>query len=140
MAAADTLSSGLWRMVNDPDPFLVGNSNSDTARHQAILGNPTLRLHALAPPTAASAVRQGNNIVVNWTAGQGNSASSVYRASSRAGPFLRITPGAVTATSFTDTAPPAGNKVYLIRGLKLTQSGSGSYTNISHGAFTGIVQ
>jgi hypothetical protein len=141
MAAGHTLGSGHWRMVNDPDPhFQGGSGNSGQERHLETMGDPTLRLHALAPPTAASAVRQGNNIVVSWTAGQGNAGSYVYRASSRAGPFVRITATSVAGASYTDASPPAGNKIYLVRGLKLTQSGSGSYTNISQGAFTGTVQ
>jgi hypothetical protein len=60
----------------------------------------------------------------------------VYRAlGSPLTPFTRLTVSALSQTTYLDTSPQPGTNIYMVRGLKLTTSGSGSYTNISQGAF-----
>jgi hypothetical protein len=50
------------------------------------------------------------------------------------GPFTRLTAGPVTSTSFTDPNPLLSS-TYMVRGLKLETSGSGTYYNLSQGSF-----
>jgi hypothetical protein len=47
--------------------------------------------------------------------------------------FVKANTTPVTGTSFTDTKPLNGNNVYMVRALKLQQSASGTYYNMSTG-------
>jgi hypothetical protein len=60
----------------------------------------------------------------------------VYRSASSSGPFTRLTGSAVAGTSFIDsTIVPGSTCTYMVRGLKLENTPSGSYYNLSQGTF-----
>jgi hypothetical protein len=40
--------------------------------HIALMGDPTLRLHVVAPPTQLSASSTGNAVKLSWTASTGS--------------------------------------------------------------------
>ena len=104
--------------------------------HIALMGDPTLRMHPVLPPTALTAARNGANISLSWTASpDANQGYLVYRSGSATGPFTKLTASPITATSFTDPNAAAGNYTYEIRAVKLETSGSGTYFNSSQGAF-----
>jgi hypothetical protein len=44
----------------------------------------------------------------------------------------------LTGTSYTDTAAPAGSKIYMVRAVKLETTASGTYYNPSQGAFASV--
>ena len=98
--------------------------------HIALMGDPTLRLHPVAPPASVS-VSGGN---VSWAASPDSVVGyHVYRAADPAGPFTRLTSNPVTGTSFTDSSGAGGT--YMVRALKLENTPSGTYFNASQGAF-----
>lgn len=105
--------------------------------HIALMGDPTLRLFPVAPPTAVTVSSGSGNAVVSWTASTEPTLAGyhVYRASSSAGPFTRVTTSLVTGTSFTHTGAPSGAATYLVRAVKLETTASGTYYNPSQGAF-----
>ncbi len=59
----------------------------------------------------------------------------VYRAATMAGPFVRLTKAPLKETTFTDSRQPKGPCAYMVRAMKLQQSPSGSYFNLSQGIF-----
>jgi hypothetical protein len=105
--------------------------------HIALMGDPSLRLQPIAPPSALTATRAtgAKSVTLQWTASTDTVAGYyVYRAASFAGPFTRITSALVTATSYTDAAAPPG-AVYEVRAVLLQQGNSGTYWNASQGVF-----
>ena len=103
--------------------------------HVALMGDPTLRLHTLAPPTAATATASAGQAALSWTASPEPVAGYyVYRAASPDGPFVRLSPQPVPGTTFADAAPLAAPATYLVRAVALKTSPSGSYYNLSQGA------
>ena len=130
MALGETLGEALLRTVNEAPA-----DSTSRSRFLSIHGDPTLRLHVVAPP--ANVTRSGD--VLTWRAGEPECRYAVYRATTGGidGDFIRLTPAAgVSETSFTDPAPPrTGSRLYEVRALKLETSGSGSYTNMSQGVF-----
>ena len=103
--------------------------------HIALMGDPTLRLHPVAPPSAlAVRTNTSGGVVLTWNASPDAVAGyHVYRAPTAAGPFTRLT-GALTAgTNYTD--PVVTTNVFMVRPVKLEVSGSGSYFNPSQGIF-----
>jgi hypothetical protein len=104
--------------------------------HVSLLGDPTLRMHVVPPPTAAAVVDAWPQAVVSWTPPAGPVAGHhVYRAASAAGPFTRLTTSPVVGSNWTDPLPLRGPAVYMVRALRLETTPSGSYWNLSQGAF-----
>ena len=105
--------------------------------HIALMGDPTLRMHIVAPPSSVTAAPVAGGARLNWTA----SAESVlgyhvYRASSPAGPYSRVTSSLVSGTTYNDTSAGAGTHTYMVRAVKLESTPSGTYFNASQGAFS----
>lgn len=115
-----------------------------------LMGDPTLRLHSVAPPAKVTATSAAGGITLNWLASpdSGLSGYHVYRSTSPTGPFTRIT--GVTATganptgtclsiatlTYTDTdaALTADTAyTYLVKTVKMETSASGTYANQSVG-------
>lgn len=115
-----------------------------------LMGDPTLRLHSVAPPTKVTATSGAGGITLNWLASpdSGLSGYHVYRATSPTGPFTRITgttadganpTGTCLSTATltytdTDSALAAGTAyTYLVKTVKMETSASGTYANQSVG-------
>jgi hypothetical protein len=132
VALGDTVGSGFLRTVNE---------NQHT--YLAWIGDPTLRVQILAPPTNLSAGRNGNYVSLTWTASPEATQYHVYRSSSGLdGTWTRITSSAISGTSFTDTSAPPSQGVtyqYQVRAMKLKTTSSGSFNNLSQAAFSNPV-
>jgi hypothetical protein len=94
---SDTPSSGGW---------------FQNARYRAItynlLGDPTLRLHPILPPTDVSAVSTAAGVTLEWNASADAALGyHVYRGASPAGPFVRLT-GVAADASNPDGSPVTG--------------------------------
>ncbi len=104
----------------------------------ALLGDPTLRMHVVAPPRALAV---NANALGGLDLGWNPSPDAVlgyyvYRASTADGPFTRVPgSGLVTTTWFRDASPAALTDTYMVRAVKLEIVNSGSYTNLSQGVF-----
>jgi hypothetical protein len=121
---------------NRRDGLYHNQLNNGAAQiHIALMGDPTLRMHAVAPPAHLSADLQGPIVNLQWNASDDAILGyHVYRAVSPGGPFTRLTAAPVKTTRFTDPHPELAS-TYMVRGLKLETSGSGTYYNLSEGCF-----
>lgn len=107
--------------------------------HVALMGDPTLRQHVIAPPTAVVVTDAWPAANVAWSASADVVAGyHVYRATSLTGTFSRITTTLVSGTSFVDTAALSGPAVYQVRAVRLETTPTGTYWNASQGAFVGV--
>ena len=105
----------------------------------ALMGDPSLRMHVVKPPSDVAATRLGDAIEVTWLASPENAAIgfqgyNIYR-STPTGSFIKLTASPQTDLSFTDTTALAGNYTYMVRAVKLESASSGTYYNASQGAF-----
>lgn len=104
--------------------------------HLALMGDPTLRQHVIAPPGALVVTDAWPAANLDWTASADSVAGyHVYRTPTAAGPFTRLTTLAVAGTSWVDPAPLAGAATYMVRALRLETTPTGSYWNLSQGTF-----
>jgi len=105
--------------------------------HIALMGDPTLRMHPVAPPSNFAATTGNGAVQLSWGASSDPAVLGylLYRGPNPAGPFSRLTPALTTGTTYTDSAPPAGTNTYLLRAVKLELTPSGTYTNASQGLF-----
>ena len=136
MGVGETIGHGIRVSQNNTGLYQNQVQRQLRGVHIALLGDPTLRLHPLAPPREA-ALQEGNNTVsVTWMPSTDPIAGyRVYRAASPNGPFHRVSTDLVTETRFTDTAPNGSEPYYQVRALALHIGPSGSYFNSSQGAF-----
>jgi len=122
---------------NGPSGLYQNQVNNGAGQiHIALMGDPTLRMHVVAPPTNLAATTNNGSVTLNWT-GSSDSVVGyhVYRAGAD-GSFSRLTTTTINATTFTDSTT-SGAANYMVRAVKLETSGSGTYYNASEGAFTG---
>ena len=131
MGLGEPLGAGLLSTVNDNPRQMTG----DNVRFLAILGDPTLRLHVITPPSQLTVSRGNAGIELTWRPGDSAAQYFVYRAPDKSGPFSRISPVPIDRASFTDKEPSSREPVYMVRAVKLALSGCGSYTNLSQGIF-----
>jgi hypothetical protein len=108
--------------------------------HVALMGDPTLRLHPVPPPIAATVVKTDEGWLLRWKPGTAKSFGSdvtylVYRASSSDGTFRRLTKTSFDKTKFLDHEIADTSAVYLIKTRVLQSTSSGTYFNTSQGLF-----
>ena len=115
------------------------DSRSNSYRDSIIpdlLGDPSIRLFPVKPPTDAISLLNDGSVTLSWGASDDPTLLGyfVYRADSLDGFFERITSDLLLDTSFIDTDPLAGG-LYMIRAINFQETGSGTYFNASQGIF-----
>ncbi len=115
-----------------PTEYATGRANVGVT----LLGDPTLRLHTVPPPTALTAVAGATGVQLAWAVSPDPAVRGyhVYRAPNARGPFTRLNTALLPVTGFHDAAPLRHN-VYQVRAVKLETSACGSYFNASQGVF-----
>lgn len=102
--------------------------------HIALMGDPTLRMHVVAPPAGLSITPLAGGVALRWAASADPILGyNIYRASSPAGPFSRLNAAPVAGRSF-GTGAPSGTSTYAVRAVAL-ETGSGTYFNASQAIF-----
>ncbi len=105
--------------------------------HMALLGDPSLRLHAIKPATNIhlTTTDARDRTILNWEATDETSILGyyVYRSHRKTGKYVLLNTTHITDTEFTDTLPYAGTNHYMVRAAKKQITGSGSYINLSLG-------
>jgi hypothetical protein len=100
--------------------------------HVALMGDPTLRLHVVAPPSFVVRKAEGTKTTLSWAPSPDAGVSyHVYHAAEDHGAFRRLTESPISETSYSAVSAKAG--VYMVRAVKLETGASGSYVNASQG-------
>jgi len=106
--------------------------------HVALMGDPTLRLYPVTPPSNARGRGVPGAIEFAWDAAAGTNVLGyyLYRATALTALFVRVTNDLLAATAFTDSGLSQGDAwTYMVRSVTLERSPGGTYTNLSQGAF-----
>jgi len=113
-----------------------------TMVHIALMGDPTLRLHYVRPPSdlTVAQVNDPFSATLTWTASSdaGILGYHVYRSADPLGPYTRLTSELVTGTSYSEADPPIGDNTYMVRAVRLETSATGTYYNASQGMFATV--
>jgi hypothetical protein len=137
MALGETI--GFCARVTQNNSSLYSADLFSHYAHVALMGDPTLRMHPVAPPVNLVAAANGSGGVdLSWNASTDSAPGyHVYRAPTAAGPFTRLNTDLISATNYAD--PLAAANTYMVRAVKLEVSASGTYWNASQGAFVDFV-
>lgn len=133
MAMGHNIGYSLLKTQNESNELYLGNGPQLV--HVALMGDPTLRMHMVESPSDLQFATANNMIELTWSPPTDEVVAGyyIYRADTIIGNFVRLNSTAVTGTSFTDELPMEGNNVYMVKTLKLENSASGSYYNLSLG-------
>jgi len=138
MALGETIGYAA-RLSTTFGTYSMGNYASQV--HIALMGDPTLRLHYIVPPSDLAAAESGSSAELSWTASPatGILGYHVYRSASSGGPFTRVNAELIEDTSYTDPDPLPGESSYMVRAVRLEESAGGTYYNASTGVFTAFL-
>ena len=117
-------------------PITEGWQGSIGKVHLGLMGDPSLRMQMIAPPTNLSVTNNGGTAAFAWSASpeSGLAGYHIYRFSST-GAITRLTSNPVSGTSYSNGSIPfEAGKQYMVRAVKLTVNNSGSYYNLSLGS------
>ncbi len=132
MALGETI--GFSARVTQNNSSLYSGNRSTRGVHIALMGDPTLRMQAVAPPGPVAVTNRTGGTDLSWSAATDAVVGyHVYGGASMAGPFTRLTATPTSNTRFTDTQTKSS--VYMVRSVKLEVGSSGSYYNASQGVF-----
>src|SRR5688500_6673357 len=138
MGAGETIGYVARSAMNNTDLYQTQINSSANRIHIALMGDPTLRLHPVAPVGNLNGAASGSSVGLTWSASPDSDLVGyhVYRGSLAHG-FSRVTTAPITATSFTD-ANGRSSAAYMVRAIKLENTTSGSYHNASQGVFWNV--
>ncbi|MDF3058952.1 MAG: hypothetical protein K0R17_3167, partial [Rariglobus sp.] len=103
------------------------------------MGDPTLRLFPVRPPTNLTASASGSaGVALSWTNSDDTNLTGVhvYRSPSPTGPWVQLTTAGspYSGATYVDTPPAPGDWTYSVRAVKLESTPCGTYLNPSLGA------
>jgi hypothetical protein len=129
-----TFGEAIRLKQNNTTTYSQYNANDSGGIHIALMGDPTLRLFAVTPPSELTITKDGNNHpLLSWQASKDDALLGyyVYRSADKNGPFTRLTPKPVTQTTWTDNSITSGIFTYQVKAAKLETTASGTYINTS---------
>ncbi|MDQ3100275.1 MAG: hypothetical protein M3R08_02720, partial [Bacteroidota bacterium] len=123
-------NAGLYLPLNDGWQGSIGRT------HLALMGDPSLRMKMVTPPTALSITNSNGIASFSWTASTETVAGYyIYQFDPTTQVITRLTQNLVTGSSFINAAIPfISGREYMVRAVKLEVNTSGSYYNLSLGA------
>ncbi len=136
MGQGETIGFVAQLVQNNSNQYQHAINTAARRTHIALMGDPTLRLHPVAPVGSLNGSASGSSVNLSWTAASDSAIVGyhVYRATSANGQYTRLTSSPTTSLNYTDSSAPSG-AVYQVRAVKLEETTSGSYYNQSQGAF-----
>ena len=136
LAMGETIGYGTRISMNNVDFYGTQSNAMARAVYVALMGDPTLRMEPVIPPSNLSASAEPASVGLAWAPSTDAVIGyHIYRAADVSGPFTRLTDVLVEGASFSDLRVPPGSYVYMVRAVKLQQNPSGSYFNPSQGIF-----
>lgn len=103
--------------------------------HLSLLGDPTLRMHIVAPPSNLLASDNNGQAQLTWTASSDAVAGyHMYKYNNGTAKYDRITSSIITGTSWSEPITQSSGTIkYMVRAIRLENVVSGSYYNLSLG-------
>jgi len=139
MGMGDNIGYSVLQTMNNTGlytPLTEGWQTSVGRTHLNLMGDPTLRMKMVAPPSNLSITNSGGHPVFAWTASTESVLGYyIYQIDPTTGVVTRLTTNPVTGTTHTSTTIPfLAGREYMVRAVKLETNFSGSYNNVSLGA------
>src|SRR6185503_8795088 len=120
LGQGETIGHTARLTMNNNGDYQTQINSAQNRIHIALMGDPTLRLHPVAPVGAVSGSTSGSSVALSWGASNDSAllVYHVYRAAAASGPFTRVTSSPVSGTNFTDNNG-SSTATYMVRAIKL---------------------
>jgi hypothetical protein len=148
MAIGYNIGYGARLTQNNFQGYFDGSFNgSGRGVHIALLGDPTLTMIPVAPVTNVNATSENGSVKLTWNKAYGKvDGYYIYLFDKATGKFTLAseircpnTPSFTTDTFFRDNCNwSSGNYSYAVRAMSITETGSGTYENLSLAAFADV--
>ena len=133
---------GLGENIGYAQKLAVNSTSYDShnfARyaHIALMGDPSLTMYVLAPPDNLQLTASGNGVNLSWQASSDQVLGyNVYRRDTLYDIYRKVNDELITSLSYSDNdLLSPGMQMYSVRAVKLLTTPSGSFFNISSGAY-----
>lgn len=138
MGLGENIGYGLLLTQNNPGNLYFASPTGITGKwiHNALMGDPTLRNQIVSPVSNVIASKNGNHCDIVWTQSPDTSVLGyhLYVRNDSLKTYTRVNAQLITGNSYTDSCLLIkGIYEYMVRALKLEQSPSGTYYNLSEG-------
>jgi len=138
MALGENIGYGVLLTQNNTNGLYYASPTNITGRwvHNTLMGDPTLRNDIVAPVSNVVATRNGYNCNVSWTASTETTVVgyNIYRKNDSLKTYVRCNSSPVVGTNYVDSCMIySGVYTYMVRALKLENTPSGTYYNLSEG-------
>lgn len=111
--------------------------NAASGVHVSLMGDPTVRMHYISPPSNLVIVENINGLDLSWSASSDNILGyNVYRLDENTTSYVKVNDGIISDTNYTDSSiidDPSGVYTYIVKAVNLKTTASGSYYNLSLG-------
>jgi hypothetical protein len=125
--------------MNNSTLYQNESNNFTRAVYISLMGDPTLRMDPVSPPSALAGTASGGSVNLHWSPSPDTVVGyHVYRSDSPGGPLLRRNGSLISGTNFADLGVASQLYTYMVRAVKLQTTPSGSYFNGSQGTFTTV--
>jgi len=140
MALGENIGYGVLLSQNTASNWVQDTTFGGRLVHISLMGDPSLRMHIVGPADGLTIDEDNATAVLNWTASTDAVLGyHVYRKEVGDDYFDRVNEELVTGTSFMDPCLDYQTEYeYMIRALKLENSASGSYYNLSQGIMSNV--
>lgn len=138
MAMGENIGYGILMTQNNPGGLYFASPTGITGKwvHNALMGDPTLRNDVVAPVSNVIATRVNSDCNISWTASTETNIAgyNIYMRNDTNNFFVKINSAPVATTTYTDHCLLyKGVYTYMVRTLKLENTPSGTYYNMSEG-------
>lgn len=110
-----------------------------TTVHLGLMGDPSLRMSYLAPPSGLTISQNGANLTFSWTASP-QTVDGYYLYQITGGVPTRVHPTLIVGTTITGAFTTAPGTEYMVRAAKMESNFSGSFNNLSLGTLAVVPQ
>lgn len=142
MAMGMNIGYGAKITMNNYNFYYTGAFNySENKIHIALMGDPTLKLDPVEPPSNLEAVDYEDKILLSWNKSPDSEIEGycIYLVDTIQKNFQKININIIKDTFFVENRYlPSGTYKYAVRAVKLVFNPSGSYYSISPSAFATI--
>ncbi len=127
--------SSLLTQNNTSNYFVSTLSAFSKWVHISLMGDPTVRMTYVFPPSNLVVTNNNNDAELSWTASPDTILGyNVYRLDANAFSYTKVNTNIVTGTTFTDNTLISGGLItYIVKAVNLKTTASGSYYNQSLG-------
>ncbi len=138
MGLGETIGFSAFQSMNNTGlytPVTEGWQSTIGRTHMNLMGDPSLRMKMVAPPTNLTITNASGYAAFSWSASAETvQGYHIYQVDGNGVPS-RLTTNPITGNSHTNPAIPfVAGRTYMVRAVKLESAYSGSYFNLSLGA------